>query len=104
MRRYIFLHLELLRRSIGAARLLGLQHKSAKRDYGRTNTGADRGEDRLTRNRESFSHDFFAPTASILVPRSFKRTAAAFRPGYPVIDPPGGVHAPVWYRPAIGSL
>lgn len=40
-------------------------------------------------------HDFFPPTASMDVPRSFSSAAAALRPGYPVIEPPGGVHAPV---------
>lgn len=39
-------------------------------------------------------HDLL-PTASMLVPQSFRIAAAALRPGNPVIDPPGGVQAPV---------
>jgi len=35
-------------------------------------------------------------------PRSCSSTMAAFRPGAPVIEPPGWVVAPVWYRPGIG--
>ena len=39
---------------------------------------------------------FLATTSSRLVPKSFKITVAAFRPGIPVTEPPGAVHAPVW--------
>ena len=41
-------------------------------------------------------HDFLLPTSSMLVPKSLNIAAAAFRPGKPVMEPPGGVHAPVW--------
>lgn len=39
-------------------------------------------------------HAFFT-TSSMLVPNSFSIAAAALRPGKPVIEPPGAVHAPV---------
>jgi hypothetical protein len=35
-------------------------------------------------------------------PRSCSSTMAAFGPGAPVMEPPGRVVAPVWYRPAAG--
>src|SRR5688500_1242201 len=38
----------------------------------------------------------FATMLSRLIPRSSRMTIAAFRPGPPVIDPPGWVVAPVW--------
>jgi len=41
-------------------------------------------------------HDFLLPTSSMLVPKSLNIAAAALRPGKPVIEPPGGVQAPVW--------
>lgn len=43
-------------------------------------------------------------TSSMLVPKSFSIVAAALRPGIAVIEPPGGVQAPVWYKPGMGSL
>ena len=38
---------------------------------------------------------FLFTTSSMLVPKSLRMTAAAFRPGPPVTDPPGCVVAPV---------
>jgi len=46
-------------------------------------------------NAQISLHDFLLPTSSMLVPRSLKMAAAALRPGKPVMEPPGGVHAPV---------
>src|SRR5437879_1944723 len=45
---------------------------------------------------------FLFTTSSMLVPKSLRMTAAAFRPGPPVTDPPGCVVAPVGYRPGSG--
>jgi len=42
------------------------------------------------------SHEVFLPTSSMLVPKSLSTAAAVLRPGTPVMEPPGGVHAPVW--------
>lgn len=42
-----------------------------------------------------FRQAFFLATSSRLVPKSFSITAAALRPGVPVTEPPGAVHAPV---------
>src|SRR5205807_8315361 len=49
---------------------------------------------------------FLSPlfTSSRLVPKSLNRAAAALRPGRAVIEPPGAVQAPVWYKPDIGNL
>jgi hypothetical protein len=40
--------------------------------------------------------------ASRLEPRSSRSTLAQFLPGRPETEPPGCVHAPVWYRRATG--
>src|SRR6266436_5322788 len=59
-------------------------------------------------SRHHYPASFFSPsayrftTSSILVPKSFNITTAAFLPGPPVTEPPGCVVAPVWYKPGIG--
>jgi hypothetical protein len=35
-------------------------------------------------------------------PRSCRSTIAALRPGAPVMEPPGWLDPPVWYRPGMG--
>jgi len=45
---------------------------------------------------EGPDHDFLPPTSSMLVPKSLNIAVAVLRPGTPVMEPPGGVQAPVW--------
>ncbi len=43
-----------------------------------------------------------ATAAAMLLPWSARITLAALRPGWPVTEPPGAVHEPVWYSPGMG--